>query len=82
MRGKRKTTPWSPLSVVAHLDDLMIGSNNMKVDPDACVPFAKIRRTIASGVLGIMALYDGQLDVTGVYDGSGIAPRPDMQIFV
>lgn len=69
-------------SVIAHFDDIMSGSKNIKVDPESCVRLTKVRGISESGVCRLMALYNGENQITNNFAGAGIALGTDIPIVV
>lgn len=82
MKPKRVTAPRSYASVVAHFDDLMTGSCNVKIDLDASIRFSKIWNILDWEIHRLMALFDGDNDSTDVLNGAGITLVSDIPIAV
>lgn len=82
MKPKRVTAPGSCASVVAEFDDVISGSCNVEMDPDARIPFSKIWNISESGVHRLMAPFGGDNDSTYVFNGAGITLGSHILVFM
>lgn len=82
VRKKRDSVSRNEPSVIAHFDDIMSGSTNIKVDPESCIRLTKVRGLSESGVCRLMSLYSGGSDSADGIASAGIALGSDIPIVV
>lgn len=69
-------------SLVAHLENVMLVSCNLKVDPEASIAFTKSKRLSESRILRLMSIFDGKCHCDGNYGAAEIALGTDRAMTV
>ena len=60
-------------TVIPHFRDVMLGSRNIEVCPEACIPFTNIRPRVRSGIIKLKAILDATATFEDGVGGGGIS---------